>query len=145
VSVAIRHRIVWRWSITVFAVAFALNFVWEMAQAPLYGPMGTAWDATRRCLSASLGDGALVLGILTFVRVLIGHASVERQYALAIVVGVVVAVGVEFWGLSQGRWSYLASMPQIPGTAVGIVPLLQMAALTPVTMWLAEQVISEGA
>lgn len=141
----VRQRIVWRWSITVFAVAFALNFVWEMAQAPLYGPMGTPWEATRRCLIASLGDGALVLGILTCLCVLTGHASVERQYTLAMVVGVVVAVAVELWGLGQGRWSYLASMPLIPGTELGIVPLLQMAALTPVTMWLAAQVISQGA
>jgi hypothetical protein len=136
--VTVRHR-VWRWSISVSVVAVASNFVWEMAQAPLYGPMGTAWEATSRCVVASLGDGALVLGILTCVRML-GHASVKRQYMLAVVVAAVVAVGVEVWGLRQGRWTYLPSMPQLPGTGIGVVPLLQLAVLTPVTMWLADRI-----
>ena len=38
-----------RWLATAFVVAVLLNFVWEMAQAYLYHPMGTVWEATRRC------------------------------------------------------------------------------------------------
>ena len=62
---AIRRWIVTGWSVEVFAIAFALNSVWEMAQAPLYQSMGSAWEATRRCFVASVGDGALILIILT--------------------------------------------------------------------------------
>lgn len=46
---------------TLFAITVALNFVWEMAQAPLYAPMGTFWQATWRCFRASPGGGLLIL------------------------------------------------------------------------------------
>jgi hypothetical protein len=45
----------------VFLIGIALNFVWEMVQAPPYAPMGPFWRATWRCFRASLGDGVLVL------------------------------------------------------------------------------------
>ena len=137
VSVAIRHRILSSWSVTVFAIAFGLNSIWELAQASLYQPMGTAWEATRRCLVASVGDGALVLTVLVLTRTVTGDTSATRRYVMSIVLALVMAVAVEWWGLSQGRWAYLPSMPRIPGTALGIVPLLQLALLTPATLWLA--------
>ena len=144
-SEARRHRIVAWWSVAVFAIAFGSNFVWEMAQSYLYESMGSAWEATRRCLVASVGDGALVLMVLTSIRVLAGRASVERQHALAVMFAIVVAIAVEAWGLSQGRWAYLRAMPRVPGTTVGIVPLMQMAIVTPATMWLADRMTGRRA
>ena len=40
-----RRRTVTGWSVVVFAIAFALNAVWEMAQAPRY--QSTMWTAGR--------------------------------------------------------------------------------------------------
>ena len=141
----IRRWIVAGWSVEVFAIAFALNSIWELAQAPLYQSMGSAWEATRRCFVASVGDGALILIILTAIRGLAGRASVERQYTLAVVFGVAVASAVEWWGLTAGRWAYGPQMPIVPGTALGIVPLLQLAILTPLTMWCAGRTTVERA
>jgi hypothetical protein len=142
-------RLFWRnglpWAVVVFAIAVALSFVWEMAQSYLYESMGTAWEATKRCLVASVGDGALVLLALTSIRALAGRASIERQRVLAVVFGVVVAIAVEAWGLSEGRWAYLRAMPRVPGTIVGVVPLMQMAILTPVTMWWADRMTGRRA
>lgn len=138
-SGAIRRRIAAGWSVEVFAVAFALNSVWEMAQAPLYQSMGSVWEATRRCLVASIGDGALILLMLTLIRGLAGRASIEHRYAMAVVFGVVVATAVEWWGLSEGRWAYGPQMPIVPGTALGMVPLMQLTLLTPITMWVADR------
>lgn len=136
-SFARRRRTRPKWFVAVFAIAFALNFAWEMAQAFLYEPMGSAWQATRRCLVASVGDGALVLTVLVVTRAVTGDTPARRRYAMSAVLALLVAVAVEWWGLSQGRWAYLRSMPRIPGTALGIVPLLQLALLTPATLWLA--------
>ena len=55
------NGVAWRPAIDTFVPAVALNFGWEMAQAQLYEPMGTVWEATRRCFVASLGDGLMVL------------------------------------------------------------------------------------
>ena len=143
-SETLRNRIVSMWSVAVLAIAFGLNFVWEMAQAYLYEPMGSVWEATRRCLVAALGDGVLVLIVLVSTLALAGRMSAERHYSVCIALAVVMAIAVEWWGLSQGRWAYESEMPRVPGTAIGIAPVLQMAILTPVTMWLAGRTARRG-
>lgn len=48
-----------RRSLAIFVIAVAVNYVWELAQAPLYGPMeGAIW---WHCFVASIGDGVIVL------------------------------------------------------------------------------------
>jgi hypothetical protein len=106
-----------------------------MAQGYLYEPMGTVWQATRRCLIASVGDGAMVLLILTAARA----TRTWVQYAVTASLGVVVAIAVEWWGLGSGRWAYRAEMPTIFGKGVGLVPVFQMALLSPLTLWLADR------
>jgi hypothetical protein len=118
----------------VLIAGFVFNFAWEMAQSYLYESMGTAWEATRRCFVASIGDAVMVLGVLTVVRVVAHRGSAARQRALTALAGGAVAVIVEWWGLSQGRWAYLPAMPTFPGTELGVVPLLQLTLLAPLTM-----------
>ena len=87
----------------------------------------------------------MVLAVLVATGVVAGRASAERQYVVSAALALAVAVGVEWWGLSQGRWAYLPEMPRVPGTAFGIVPLLQLAILTPTTMWFAGRTVVEQA
>ena len=141
-SVRTREHPIVGWFAIAALVAVAVNFAWEMAQAYLYEPMGTGWQATRGCLIASVGDGAMVLLILTAARSLASRASV--QYAVTTSLGVVVAIAVEWWGLSSGRWAYRAEMPTVPGTGVGLVPVFQMAVLAPLTLWLADRSSGES-
>ena len=114
-NAAILHRVLSRWSVAVFAIAFGLNFVWEMAQASLYVSMGSAWEATRRCLVASIGDGAMVLAVLVATLGLAGRASVERQYVVSVALALAVAVAVEWWGPARtaGRtWRRCREFPE---------------------------------
>jgi hypothetical protein len=130
---------------TVFLISVALNFLWEMAQAPLYAPMGTSWQATWRCFRASLGDGVLVLlvwmaGAMMFRSSAWFVHSSKARLTFASGVGLGLAVVVEVWGLQTQRWSYDSRMPLVPGTAIGLVPLAQMAALVPLTFVLTRRV-----
>jgi len=128
--------------VLVFIVAEAANFAWEMAQAPLYAPMGTFWLATRRCLVASFADATFVLVV-----VLVGWAVFGRLrwfaspaasgYALTIAAGLAFAVAVEFHALRNGRWSYAPQMPLVPGIDIGLVPIAQMVVLPPLIFALA--------
>ena len=132
----------WRPVVGSFVSAVALNFGWEMAQARLYQPMGTAWEATRRCFVASLGDGLMVLlvvagGAIVFRSVRWSVEPTLARYAFAALTGLIFAVAVELWGLATGRWTYQARMPRVPGTELGAVPLVQMVILTPLSLWLA--------
>lgn len=129
---------------TVFVVGVILNFVWEMAQASFYHPMGTFGQAVFRCFLASIGDGLMIMliGILgaALFRSFDWFDGVDGARLLfAGTAGLIVALVVEWWGLQTGRWEYNTQMPTVPGTPFGIVPLAQMVLLTPTTLWIASR------
>ena len=49
----------------IFVVAVVGNYLWELAQAPLYRGMESVRTVWWHCFVASLGDGLMVLGIVT--------------------------------------------------------------------------------
>jgi hypothetical protein len=120
----------------VFLVAVALNYGWEMAQCPLFEPPRPS-EARLHCFWASLGDGVMVLTIFAIVsarRWSFGWivARTRADDALTIASGVVLAVLVESAALFTGRWEYRTEMPLLPGTSLGVLPILQMVLLPPV-------------
>jgi hypothetical protein len=130
-------RAILRRAVLIFAVATAVNYVWELAQAPLYVGM-TSFGATLwHCFVASLGDGVLVLVIFAA-----GWAALSRTdwyaapgtagYGLMLTIGLAIGVAVEWIALEiLGRWAYTDRMPLVPGLGVGIVPVAQMVVLPP--------------
>jgi hypothetical protein len=67
------HTSRWRQLVTTVAVIFVVavlgNYLWEVAQAPLYRrPLYRSMESVRtvwwHCFVASLGDGLMVLGIV---------------------------------------------------------------------------------
>lgn len=128
----------------IFVLAVAFNYAWELAQTPLYAGVefpGAIWH----CFVASLGDGVLVLFIFAGVASVVRAADWYLQptaiaYAAMLVAGLAVAFAVEFWGLHIAkRWQYSQLMPLIPGTAVGVSPILQMLLLPPAIFWAAKR------
>lgn len=127
--------------IRTFVAAVILNFAWELAQAPLYESMGNAWESARRCFVASLGDGVMILLVAAAGAALFQTAPWFAKprlstYTFAVCAGLAIAVGVEQWGVATARWAYLPRMPRVPLTDLGLVPVLQMAVLTPLSFWL---------
>lgn len=131
----------------VAALAWPINFAWEMAQAYLYAPMGTVREATRQCLFASFWDVVIVLGITAATSLAFGGTAwlVERRltaFATAALVGAVLAAVIESRALNLERWTYGSEMPVIPALNVGLVPVIQMVVLPPVTFLLARTSLS---
>lgn len=52
----------------------------------------------------------------------------NKQWAI-LVIGVIVAIGNEWYGLSTGRWAYNELMPIIPIIKTGITPTIQLGLL----------------
>jgi hypothetical protein len=122
----------------VFVVAVAFNYVWEVAQAPLYTGMDDFSRMLWHCFAPSLGDGLLVLLIF-----FLGWAALQRRdwfvrpgargYALMLIAGLAIAVSVELVAVyALGRWEYAARMPVLPGLGVGLAPVAQMLVLPPI-------------
>jgi hypothetical protein len=125
--------------IWVFIVAVLLNYLWELAQAPLYVGLeeynaGVFWH----CFVSSLGDGVMVFLILVagwftlrqpdwFVR------PGVRGYLVIITAGLVLAVLVEWMAVHiLNRWEYTEKMPKLPGLDIGLIPIAQMMVLPPI-------------
>jgi hypothetical protein len=116
------------------AAAFGLNWVWENAQAPLYkGYAGFAQDV-QMCTVATLGDVAIVAVIWATVALSWRDSTWHRHPSFArygaAVVGVCMAVAIEYWALATDRWTY-AGMPLVPYTQIGLLPLVQMLLIPP--------------
>lgn len=102
----------WTWLI---AVAFGLNVAWELAHGQLYVHDIPTWIYVR----AAAVDAALIVGALLLAR------RWSRGF-WPVLVGslLVVAIGIELWALSIGRWSYTDSMPTVG--PIGVSPLVQL-------------------
>jgi hypothetical protein len=117
-------------------VAFALNWVWENAQAPLFrGYAGFARDVGM-CTRAALGDVLMVAAVWTAVAAAWRDPAWHRRASIghllaAAGAGFVLAVGFEYWALATGRWAY-DGMPLLPATHIGLTPTLQMAVIPPI-------------
>lgn len=116
------------------AIAFLLNFLWEMAQAPLFSMFVSYRQHLAKCLVASVGDVAVVLLLYLFIS-LLRNDFFWINYIRAIDVLIVVALGSAFaivfekWALATTRWNYGQAMPLIPVFRVALLPVIQMALL----------------
>jgi hypothetical protein len=136
--VELRQRSMLRTLLTVFAVAVIVNYLWELAQAPVYdGLQNYSSPVLWHCFVASLGDGVMVLLIAV-----VGRISLHRWdwfqrprvagYLVMLTAGLVLAVLVEWLAVHVlARWQYTARMPLVPGLGIGVVPIAQMLFLPP--------------
>lgn len=114
--------------------SLVLNLAWENLQAPLYQGYSNFWQHLPICSIASLGDVLIIL-VLYFVLAIVNRdmfwiSKMNRiDVAVLIILGALVAIGVEKWALATERWQYSSAMPLIPYIEVGLLPVLQMSLL----------------
>lgn len=121
---------------------FALNLLWENAQAPLYSGYESFAQHFPLCLRASIGDVVILLVLYAALAVVFRDADWPdqengKQYAMASIMGMGVAIGIELWALSKGRWAYDALMPTLSPFGAGVLPILQLAIIPPLVFWIA--------
>jgi hypothetical protein len=135
--------------LNVAAFALLLNFAWEILQAPLFVGMAEMPHAqvTKACLQATVGDAVIMLLAYGVVSVVVRSrswilASKGWQLSLFVAIGVSITAGIE-WLATRGywmaSWNYLPTMPLVPGTDIGLVPLLQWIVLPLLTVWFARR------
>jgi hypothetical protein len=129
----------------VAAFALLLNFAWEILQAPLFVGMAEMPHAqvTMACLQATFGDAVIMLFAYGVVSVVVRSRSwilapKGWQLSLFVAIGVSITAGIEWLatrGYWRASWNYLPTMPRVPGTDIGLVPLLQWIVLPLLTVW----------
>ena len=112
---------------TIFIVSFLLNFIWENLHSYLYAYYQGGVITQLILLRATLFD-AIFITLLAVLFIKILYFKERKWYAL--VFGVVVAVIIEHFALSGGRWAYNEFMPIIPLLSTGLTPTLQLGILS---------------
>lgn len=108
------------------------NLAWELGQLPLYTlwQTGSAGEIGLAVLHCTVGDvliaGAALLGSL----VVTGGADWPRTgfgpvAAITLIAGIGVTATIEHLSTTRGIWTYSDLMPVVPGTGIGIAPLMQ--------------------
>jgi hypothetical protein len=125
-----------------FVISVALNYTWELAQAPLFVGMESFAAMWWHCFVASLGDGIILLflhglGWATFKRWNWSFKPGIRQITFMLITSLGIAILIE-WLAVHGlhRWAYADHMPRIPMLDVGMTPILQMLILPPLIFFL---------
>jgi hypothetical protein len=124
---------------------FLLNGNWEWLQTPFFADSSsTLNEIVWFRLHCTLGDVLILMacaGGVTAVRRsarwLAGPGFLDL--ALLTLFGVVYTVFSENRNLSRGAWEYSDLMPIVPGTSVGVVPLVQWLVLPTLAVVLASR------
>ena len=121
-----------------------LNLAWELAQIPLYtlwvggSPLSIAW-AIVHCTGGDVMVAAIALAVGWIAT---GRKRMVKMLPTSTLI-FVVSTGLLYTGFSEWRntqvthsWTYAAAMPLLPGTPMGLTPLLQWLLLPTSTLWL---------
>ena len=127
-----------------FIISTAVNYVWEMAQMPLYQDMSfAALSSWLLCFRASLGDGLIIVTIWALGAGLYKRVSWYRPLHLGpalllLASGALIAVAIELHALAAQRWAYSELMPIVPWLEIGLSPFVQLLLLPWCMMILAD-------
>jgi len=130
--------------IRLFIISTAVNYVWEMAQMPLYQDMPfDALSSWLLCFRASLGDGLIIvtiwaLGAGLYKRVRWFRPLHIGPVLLLLASGALIAVAIELHALAVENWSYSELMPIVPWLEIGLSPFVQLLLLPWCMMILAD-------
>lgn len=108
--------------ISIFIIAFILNWVWEILHSALYSNYQGGPITNFILFRAAIGDAAII-SILVFIA-----QKLKLNKSLFVVFGgLVVATVIEILALQTGRWAYNTLMPTIPIIKIGLTPTIQLA------------------
>ena len=116
----------------------ALNLIWEFSHYRLYIDL-TGIPSTAHLIIASFTDLLLITFIFAVISIFRKKINwienpKKADYFFVVLLGILIAVGIEFYSLSKGRWAYTESMPAIFG--IGRSPLFQLFTTSIISLWL---------
>ena len=132
-----------------FLVIGGANIAWETAQLPLYtlwstGTLREKVVAVEHCTAGDVAIGAVVL-LLSLA--LVGAQDWPRE-RFVIVATAATLLGLAYTAYSEWlntevlkNWAYSDRMPRLPGTSLGLSPMLQWALLPPLALWSARMAV----
>lgn len=132
--------------ITIVAIGFSLNFIWENLHSVLYTNINPLMHILPYYTLSTLGDIIAIL-VLYWIMAKIRKnnlwiQALNKKDALWLLLfGAIIAVFVEIICVILRLWSYGPNMPVVPLINVGLSPLLQMMFLPLLTFYLTKKLL----
>jgi len=131
----VNRSVVW-----ILIFGFLVAFVWEALQMPFYDMDHLShWQMTSNCALASIAD-AVLMAMAYLAASRFGTPRLSSSLPLFIYLGtglVVTAIVEQLVVSAPWGWQYSAAMPVIPGTHIGLVPIVMWVLVPLTTLWLA--------
>ena len=130
----------------ILALAFVLDFLWEMAQMPLFKNMPFTGRTTLFCALATIADCIMVLLLYLGFGLIYKDPMWFRKPDILPVLFLIIAGGVgavlaERQHLFEGNWAYNSYMPLVPVVDVGLSPILQFMVLPATIYYVASAIL----
>lgn len=109
-----------------FVAAFLSNAIWENIHSFLYDHYRGGEITEFILLRATLADAVMITVIAAPFALL---PRLRHYRWLIIPIFLAVAIMIELYALSTGRWAYNEYMPLVPFLGVGLSPTIQLALL----------------
>lgn len=111
----------------IFIYAFLLNWIWENLHSFLYAHYRSGEITQWILLRATLFDAVFIVALAVL---FMSVAYLRDRQWLAVLFGIIAAVGIELYALQSARWAYNDFMPIIPLLRVGLTPAMQLGLLS---------------
>lgn len=128
-------------------VSAVLHYSWEYWQCDIFYTMGSDTNHTLLMLSATFGDVMMTIALyllLSFVNrnfnwvVSPWHS---KDYVIITLYALFLSFYFEISALFTNRWGYSDAMPLIPTTNIGMVPVIQLLILFPLTFLISKYIV----
>ena len=129
---------------------FFTSFIWENLQMPFFDVGSAAyWQSTLGCTRATFGDVGILVLAYTAVSIITRnrnwlHSPKHWMISIYLLTGLGITVIIEAMATSVPRewgwgWRYSELMPLVPGTNIGLVPVLMWIFIPLITLWFARR------
>jgi hypothetical protein len=120
-------------------ISFILHFTWEFLQCNIYYQMASMTYLSPLMWSAIMGD--VVMTVILYLLLSLVNKSINwirakydyKDMLISILYGLFLSFYFEVSALYTGRWEYSENMPLFLNTNIGLLPVLQLLILFPVT------------
>ncbi len=128
--------------VVLFAVAFIVNLIWELSQMFAFQstPGSDLVGALFFCSLASLVDAGTTVAIYSFL-IFVMNPTGKIFYFSAAILGALCAVVFEWFAFRFNLWSYGQQMIVLPIIDIGLLPLVQLTFLVPLSIWMSKHLV----
>lgn len=135
--------------LTIAIVSFIFQLAWEYWACGLFYRMNSSTDYNKLLASATFGDINMTLGLYLLLSIVNKDVNwfikkwSSKEFTIIILYSLFFSFYFEISALYLGRWGYNDFMPLFPKTNIGLVPVLQLIILFPLTFLVSKLIINK--